>query len=121
MMKYIFQAGRILGFCLAGEVLQAVLPLPVPASIYGLVLLLIALLTGIVKIDQIKETAMFLIGIMPILFVPAAVGVKDLFPQIREMLLPILIALLPVTVIVMAVGGTVTQAVMRRKEARKNG
>ena len=118
MMKYVFQAGRILFFCLIGEALSALLPLPIPSSIYGLVLLLAALLTGAVKIDQIKETASFLIGIMPILFVPAAAGVKDLFPQIRAMILPILIALVPVTALVMAVGGKVTQAVMHRKEAR---
>lgn len=117
-MKYVFQAGRILAFCLLGEVLHACLPLPVPSSIYGLVLLLAALLTGIVKLEQIKETSLFLIGIMPILFVPAAAGVKDLYPEISAMIWPILIALVPVTVLVMAVGGKVTQAVMRRKEAR---
>lgn len=114
MMKYVFQAGRILAFCLLGELLHACLPLPVPSSIYGLVLLLGALLTGVVKLEQIKETASFLIAIMPILFVPAAAGVKDLFPEIRQMLVPILIALIPVTALVMAVGGRVTQAISAR-------
>lgn len=44
--KYIFQFGRILAFCFLGEVLHVVLPLPVPASVYGLVLLLAALTAG---------------------------------------------------------------------------
>ena len=56
-MKYIFQFLRILGFCLAGELLHWLLPLPVPASIYGLVLLLLALKMGVVKLEQIKETS----------------------------------------------------------------
>ena len=42
-VKYIFQFARITAFCLAGEVLAAVLPLPIPASVYGLLLLAAAL------------------------------------------------------------------------------
>lgn len=42
-VKYIFQFARITAFCLAGEVLAAVLPLPIPASVYGLLLLVAAL------------------------------------------------------------------------------
>ena len=38
--KYLFQFARILAFCFLGEFCHAVLPLPIPASIYGLVLLL---------------------------------------------------------------------------------
>ena len=51
-----------------------VLPLPVPASVYGLVLLLAALTAGIVKLEQVKETGTYLTGIFPLLFVPAAAG-----------------------------------------------
>jgi len=51
-----------------------VLPLPVPASVYGLVLLLAALTTGVVKLEQVKETGTYLTGIFPLLFVPAAAG-----------------------------------------------
>ena len=41
--------------------LHAVLPLPVPASVYGLVLLLAALNFGLVKLDDVKE-----VGIYPV-------------------------------------------------------
>ena len=50
------------------------LPLPVPASVYGLVLMLAALMTGIIKVGQVEETADFLIEIMPVMFVPAGVA-----------------------------------------------
>jgi len=115
-MKYVYQFLRIMAVCLLAEVLHALLPLPVPASIYGLVLMLAALKTGVIKLEQIKETAGFLIAVMPLMFVPAAAGVMDMLPEIRRMLLPILIALLPVTVLVMAVAGKVTQALARKEE-----
>ena len=51
-VKYIFQFARITAFCLAGEVLAAVLPLPIPASVYGLLLLAAALKFGVLKLDQ---------------------------------------------------------------------
>ena len=63
-MKYLFQFLRILVFCLLGELLHFYVPLPIPASIYGLVLLLLALKAGIVKLNQVKETANFLTGIL---------------------------------------------------------
>lgn len=77
-----FQFVRILAFCFLGELLHAVLPLPIPASIYGLVLLLAALCLGIVRLDQVQETGMFLTGIFPLLFVPAAAGVMELWTEL---------------------------------------
>ena len=107
-MKYIFQFARITAFCLAGEVLAAVLPLPIPASVYGL-LLAAALKFGVLKLNQVRETGLFLTGIFPLLFVPAAAGVMDLWAELHAMLLPVLIALVPVTFLVMATAGRVTQ------------
>lgn len=114
-VKYIFQFARITAFCLAGEVLAAVLPLPIPASVYGLLLLAAALKFGVLKLDQVRETGLFLTGIFPLLFVPAAAGVMELWAEMGEMLLPILIAIIPVTVLVMVSAGKTTQALSGRK------
>ena len=73
-MKFLRQFGIILLLSALGEGLHALLPLPVPASVYGLVLMLAALMTGIIKVGQVEETADFLIEIMPVMFVPAGVG-----------------------------------------------
>lgn len=117
-MKYIFQFARILAFCFVGEVLHAVLPLPVPASIYGLIALLAALLLGLVKLEDVKEVGLFLTGIFPLLFVPAAAGVMELWAEMGEMLLPIVIAIVPVTVLVLVSAGRTTQALANKnKEA----
>lgn len=91
------------------------LPLPVPASVYGLVLLLAALNFGFVKLDDVKEVGIYLTGIFPLLFVPAAAGVMELWAEMGEMLLPILIAIIPVTVLVMVSAGKTTQALSGRK------
>lgn len=118
-VKYIFQFARITAFCLAGEVLAVVLPLPIPASVYGLMLLLAALRFGVVKLEQVRTAALFLTGIFPLLFVPAAAGVMDLWADLQAMLVPVLLALIPITILVMTVSGCVTQRLAERKEKKQ--
>ena len=103
--KYIFQFARILAFCFLGEILHCVLPLPVPASVYGLVLLLLALNFRLIKLEDVKEVGTYLTGIFPLLFVPAAAGVMELWAEMGSMLLPIVIAIIPVTVLVLGLVG----------------
>ena len=119
-VKYIFQFARITAFCLAGEILAAVLPLPIPASVYGLLLMVAALKTGLLKLEQVRETGLFLTGIFPLLFVPAAAGVMELGSQLINLLLPAVLAIVPVTALVMAVTGMVAQKCAGGKE-HKNG
>ena len=95
------------------------LPLPIPASVYGLVLLLLALKTGRVKLDQVKEVGTYLTGIFPLLFVPAAAGVMELWAEMGSMLIPILISIIPVTVLVMVTAGKTTQAMTSRCKAKE--
>ena len=91
------------------------LPLPVPASVYGLVLLLAALNFKLVKLEDVKEVGTYLTGIFPLLFVPAAAGVMELWAEMGAMLVPILISIVPVTVLVMVSAGKTTQAMTGRK------
>ena len=95
------------------------LPLPVPASVYGLVLLLLALNFRLIKLEDVKEVGTYLTGIFPLLFVPAAAGVMELWAEMGEMLLPILIAIIPVTVLVLVSAGRTTQALTSRRAAKK--
>lgn len=92
------------------------LPLPVPASVYGLVLLLAALNLKLVKLEDVKEVGTYLTGIFPLLFVPAAAGVMELWAEMGAMLVPILISIVPVTVLVMVSAGKTTQAMTGRKK-----
>ncbi len=109
MMKLIFQFGRILLICFLAEVMAALIPLPIPASVYGLLLMLIALGLKLIKVDQVKQASSFLVGILPILFLVPAVGIMSLWSELRAFLLPCVLAAVPVTVLVMAASGLVTQ------------
>lgn len=108
-MKFVFQFARIVGFCLLGEILATVLPLPIPASVYGLLLMVAALRLGWLRLEQVRETGLFLTGIFPLLFVPAASGVMELGSQMMEVIVPLIIAIIPITALVMAVTGCVAQ------------
>ena len=76
-MKYVRQFLIILAISLAGEILKYILPLPIPASIYGMAILFAGLMTGLIKLDSVRETGKFLIEIMPLMFIPAGVGLMD--------------------------------------------
>lgn len=115
-MKYLTQFLRILAFTLAGELLQRLVPLPIPASVYGLVLLFAALHTGQVKLEQVKDAGGFLISILPILFVSPAVGILDNWEAIRGALIPILALTLLSTVLTFGIAGRATQAMMGKEE-----
>lgn len=114
-MDFILQFARILGFCLAGEALHHLLPLPVPASIYGLVLMFLALQTGLLKPERVKAAGTFLISIFTIMFVPGTVGVMELWDVLARLSVPILLAVFPVTALVFAVSGHLTQYLLRRQ------
>ena len=116
-MKYLRQFAIILFVSLLGELLR---PLPIPASVYGLVLMLVALTTGMLKVHQVKAAADFLIEIMPVMFIPAGVGLLDSWPALRSVWIPVVLITLLTTIIVMAVTGQVAQKIIR-KEEKKNG
>lgn len=115
-MKYFKQFGIILIISFIGEILNAVIPLPVPASIYGLVIMLSGLCSGVIKIESVKETSMFLIEIMPIMFIPSAVGLITVWKIIKPSIWSYAAITVLSTFIVMAVAGCVTQLIIRRRK-----
>lgn len=115
-MKYVKQFGIIMFITCIGEVLKYLLPLPIPASIYGLCLMLAGLLTGMIKLESVKETGLFLVEIMPLMFIPAAVGLIDSWNQLWNILLPVAIITVISTVLVMVVSGKVTDKLVHLGE-----
>mgnify|MGYP000019323915 CR=1 FL=1 len=101
-MKFVRQFMIILAISFVGELLHALLPLPVPASIYGLVLMLIGLQTGILPLNAVNEAGGFLIEIMPMLFIPAGVGLMNSLGIISEYWVVIVTASVISTVLVIA-------------------
>ena len=113
-MKYLTQFLIIMGFTLAGESLQRIIPLPIPASVYGLLLLFAALCFKLVKLEQVKETGAFLTSILPILFVSPAVGIVEDWALIQEDLLAILLLLIGSTILTFGIAGRTAQAFLKK-------
>ena len=113
-MKFIKQFSIILIISLIGEALHYFIPLPVPASIYGLLIMLAGLCT-----NSVREASFFLIDIMPLMFIPAAVGLLDSWGLLRPILVPFLVITLVSTVVVMVVTGKITQFFIRSDKEKK--
>lgn len=118
-MKYLKQFAVILAFSFCGELLHALIPLAIPASIYGIVLLFVCLLLRIVKVEHIREVSNLLIEIMPIMFIPAAVGLINSWSSIKDKLVIYIVMTIVTTLIVMVVSGRVTQRMIRRKRRQE--
>ena len=112
-MNYVKQFCIILAFSSTGEVLNRLIPLPVPASIYGLVLLFLALEFKIIKVEHIKEVSKFLLGIMSIFFVPSSVGFINALPLMKKYGIQFALIGIVSTFIVFGVTGRITQQLMK--------
>ena len=119
-MKYLKQVLIILAFTGLGEALAYLIPLPIPAAIYGLVLMLAALLTGLLKLRQVQESADFLISIMPVLYVPVCVKILEYWGVISQNAAAIVSVTVVSTFLVFAVSGLVTQGIMKKKEGKRH-
>ena len=119
-MKYVKQIGIILGITMAGEILYQVLPLPVPAGVYGLFLMLAALISGAVKLESVEGTGNFLMDTMTMMFIPATVGIVESMGEVKMILVPFLLIIAVSTILVMVVTGHMAQFVMKRREAKEN-
>ena len=120
-MKYLKQFLIILAISFIGEILKYIVPLPIPASIYGMVIMFICLQTKILKLDDVKSVGKFLIEIMPVMFIPAGVGLMESWGELKAVLVPVLVITLVSTIVVMVVSGRVTQAVIRLERKHKGG
>lgn len=120
-MKFLRQFFIILLVSFLGEVLRMLIPLPVPASVYGLILMLGALCTGVLKVGQVKDAAGFLIEIMPVMFIPAGVGLLTSWPVLQPIWVPVVVITILTTIIVMAVTGLVTQKIIRKEKKKNDG
>ena len=117
-MKYIYQITLILGFSFLGELLSYYLPLPIPASVYGMILMFLALTLKIIKVDMVKDAGQFLVGIISVLFVAPAVGLIAHWSDIAPKLIPILLIVLSSTCLIFGISGLITQGVMKKEDGK---
>ena len=118
-MKYLTQFFWILLFCALGEVLAAVIPFPIPAAIYGLVLLFLALSLKIIRLEQVSDTAKFLIRVMGVFFVSPVVNILAYWGVIAPNVGSICVIILVTTVLVFGISGLVTKALLGKEKANE--
>lgn len=115
-MKYFRQFGIIMLITCIAEGIKYFVPLPIPSSVYGLCLMMLCLMTKVVKLGAVEDAAVFLIEIMPVMFIPAGVGLLTSFDELKGMLVPVLVITPVSTVVVMVISGKITQGLLGRKK-----
>lgn len=120
MVKYIKQICIILGVCLLAELMEYFIPLPIAASIYGLVLMLIALWTKIIPLKEVEGVSDFLTDNLAVMFIPPTVGIMASVEEMKQMLVPLIVISALTSLLIMAVTGWVSQAIIRKKKAQEH-
>lgn len=122
-MSVMTQICVLFAICLAGEAVSAVLPIPMPASVLSMVILLILLGLRLLKPKQLQAESDFLLNNMALFFVPANVGILRYKDAVLSNFWPIFLISLLTTPLVFFVTGHVVQLTMkllRRKEAKRS-
>lgn len=120
-MKYIIQAGIIATISFIGELLYFFVPLPIPASVYGMVILFVLLCLKVIKLPQVEDVANWLLSVMPIFFIAPSVGIINSFDSIKGQVLPLVFICFISTIVVMALTGLVAQGVIHLQNRKKGG
>lgn len=118
-MKIIIQIAIIFSICWVSQIVEALLPIAFPASVIGMVLLLILLLTRVLRVDHIREKSDFLLSNMAFFFIPAGVSIISYFDILASSLLPFLVVCVVSTVltfVVTAYAVRLTRALMDRRK-----
>ena len=118
-MKLFKQFTIIIFLSFLGEVLHTLIPFPIPASIYGIMLLFFLLERNVLRIDDVREVSDFLIFIMPLLFIPPAVGLIDVWDELRASLTAYVTIIIAVTLIVMVATGRITQWFLQNQKEKE--
>lgn len=118
-MKFVKQLAIILTISLIAELMEYLIPLPVAASVYGLVLMLVGLTTKLIPLENVEGAADFLVEIMSVLFVPSTVGIMTSVEALQEMLIPLCVIAIVSTILIMGITGRVAQYIIRRDKRRR--
>lgn len=125
-MKYIVQLLIILTITFISEIIANIVPLPIPACIYGIVILFLCLQFKIIKLHQVSDVGHFLIDVMPLMFIPASVSLLEKWDVIQPILLPISVIMVVSFLLVFIVSGLVTKyslkvnrKILDKKEIKK--
>ena len=118
-MKYVKEIVIIFGITMVGELLNMFIPLPVPAGVYGLFILLGGLCTKVISLSDVEVPGNLLLDLMPVMFIPAAVGIIDKIEELKAIMIPMLIITFVTTFIVMTITGKTAEWIIKRQKKRE--
>lgn len=117
-MWYLFQFMIILFFVFLGELCEFLIPLPIAGSIYGLLLLFIALCTKIVKLEWVADVADWFHSVMALFFVAPAVAVIDIWSDISGIWVYLVLMLVLAYFVTMVITGKTADFFLNRKDKK---
>lgn len=120
-MRYIYQLCLIMCFVLLGEMMEHFIPLPIAGSVYGMVLLFLALVFGIVKLSWVEDVANWFHGVMSLFFIAPAVAIIDVWAEIADVWWILVILMLVAYLVTMITTGVTAQALIGRKQKQSGG
>ncbi|BEU88534.1 CidA/LrgA family protein [Selenomonas sp. TAMA-11512] len=120
-MKYLREFAIILGITCIGEIIKYLIPLPIPASVYGLIIMLSLLSSGRLRLNQVQVTGRILIETMPLMFIPAGVGLMFYWDELQPVIVPVLVITFITTIVVSVSTGKMSDALLTWKNRGKHG
>ena len=105
-------------FVLLGELLSYLIPFPIAGSIYGLVLLFLALVFGIVKLSWVEGIADWFHSVMGLFFIAPAVAVIDIWADISDIWWILVLLLVVAYMVTMITTGITADALINKSESR---
>lgn len=120
-MNIMAEVGLIVGICLAGAAIEAVLPVAFPASVISLILLMALLFTGVIKTRHIQRVSEFLLANMAFFFLPSCSSIMEHFPALVGNLLPVFVICFFTTPLVYLTTAWTVQGLMALRNRRKGG
>ena len=119
-MKLLKQLGIIFGICWLSEVIESFLPFPFPASVIGLIIVLLLLGFKIMKPEHLEESSDYLLNNMSFFFVPTGVGLINYFDLLKSNLFQFIVICVVSTVLTFAATSYSMRFTMKLLNRRKN-
>ena len=115
-MTELKQLGIILLLLWIGQTVQGIFGLTLPGNVLGMLLLLVLLVIGVLKLNQVEKITHVLLGHLSFLFVPSIVGLMTVAYLFKGNLIKIFIIVFVSIIIVMAVSGRTVQWMLERNK-----
>lgn len=117
-MQYVRQFFIILLLSFAGEIVHQLVPAPIPASVYGLVLFFLCLQFKIVKLESVEAVSRFFLILLPMTLVPLTVGIVDSIDVLYKVAVPAILLGVFGTILTALAAGGAAEVIVRRNERR---